>query len=46
VNAIFHGHAHHGTLEGKTTKGTPVFNCCYQLMQKLRPEQPYALVEV
>ena len=46
VNAIFHGHAHHGTLEGKTTKGTPVYNCCYQLMQKLRPEQPYALVEV
>src|SRR6516162_3748936 len=46
VNAVFHGHAHHGTCEGKTTKGTPVYNCCYQLMQRLRPEQPYALVEV
>jgi Icc-related predicted phosphoesterase len=46
VNAIFHGHAHHGTLKGKTTKGTPVYNCCYQLMQKLRSQLPYALVEV
>jgi uncharacterized protein len=46
VNAIFHGHAHHGSLEGKTTKGTPVYNCCYQLVQKLKPEQPYALIEV
>jgi len=46
VSAIFHGHAHHGTYEGKTMKGTPVYNCCLQLMQNLRPEQPYALVEV
>ena len=46
VNAVFHGHAHHGTPEGKTTKGVPVFNCCVQLLQKIRPEQPYALVEV
>jgi Icc-related predicted phosphoesterase len=46
VNAVFHGHAHHGTYEGKTTKGTPVYNCCFQLMQRINPEQPYALVEV
>lgn len=46
VNAIFHGHAHHGTYEGKTTKGTPVYNCCFQLVQKMNPEQPYALIEV
>jgi Icc-related predicted phosphoesterase len=46
VNAIFHGHAHHGTYEGKTTKGTPVFNCCLPLVQKMKPEEPYALVEV
>src|SRR5919201_1949093 len=32
VNAVFHGHAHHGTPEGKTTKGIPVYNCCFQLV--------------
>jgi uncharacterized protein len=46
VNAVFHGHAHHGTYEGKTTKGTPVYNCCYQLLQKVSPERPFALIEV
>jgi Icc-related predicted phosphoesterase len=46
VNAVFHGHAHHGTYKGTTTKGTPVYNCCYQLMQRLTPEKGYALVEV
>jgi Icc-related predicted phosphoesterase len=46
VNAVFHGHAHHGTYTGVTTKGIPVYNCCYQLMQKISPEKGYALVEV
>jgi Icc-related predicted phosphoesterase len=46
VNVVFHGHAHHGSYEGKTVKGTPVYNCCKQLMQRVNPDQPYALVEV
>jgi len=46
VNAIFHGHAHHGSYEGKTTKGIPVFNCCLQIVQERNPDQPFALVEV
>ena len=46
VNAVFHGHAHHGTCYGKTMKGTPVYNCCMQLMQTINPDQPYAIVEV
>jgi Icc-related predicted phosphoesterase len=46
VNVVFHGHAHHGTFQGKTMRGTPVYNCCMQLMQRINPEQPYALVEV
>jgi hypothetical protein len=46
VDAIFHGHAHHGTYEGVTTKGIPVYNCCYQLMQNVSPDRSYALVEV
>jgi Icc-related predicted phosphoesterase len=46
VDAVFHGHAHHGTYEGRTMKGTPVYNCCFQLMQRISPERTYALVEV
>jgi Icc-related predicted phosphoesterase len=46
VNVVFHGHAHHGTFEGKTMKGTPVYNCCYQLVQEGNPDQPFALIEV
>ena len=46
VSVVFHGHAHHGSYEGKTVKGTPVYNCCMQLMQRINPDQPYALVEV
>src|SRR5262249_11518699 len=46
VNAVFHGHAHHGAPEGKTTKGIPVYNCCLHLVQQINPEQPYALVLV
>ena len=46
VNVVFHGHAHHGTYEGKTTKGTPVYNCCVQIMQQMNVERPFALIEV
>lgn len=46
VNVVFHGHAHHGTYQGQTTKGTPVFNCCLQLVNQINPEHPYALIEV
>jgi Icc-related predicted phosphoesterase len=46
VNAIFHGHAHLGSCEGKTTKGIPVYNCCMQLRERANPAEPYALVEI
>jgi Icc-related predicted phosphoesterase len=46
VDVVFHGHAHHGTFQGRTTKGIPVYNCCLQLVERISPEQPYALVEV
>ena len=46
VNVVFHGHAHNGTFQGKTSKGTPVYNCCYQLVKKETPEQPFALIEI
>jgi Icc-related predicted phosphoesterase len=46
VNVVFHGHAHHGSFQGKTMKGTPVYNCCLQLLEKVNPQQPFALIEV
>ncbi len=41
VRAVFHGHAHNGTLEGKTSNGIPVFNVSLPLLRKQRPEQPH-----
>jgi Icc-related predicted phosphoesterase len=38
--AVFHGHAHHGALEGKTKSGIPVFNVAMPLMKKMRLEGP------
>lgn len=40
VTAVFHGHAHAGTLEGKTSKGTPVYNVSLPLLRQRRPDQP------
>lgn len=41
VAAVFHGHAHHGQMEGRTSKGAPVFNVSLPLMQRVSPEQPF-----
>jgi Icc-related predicted phosphoesterase len=46
VDAIFHGHAHHGTYEGKTKKNVPVYNCTYHMMKQKDPAQPYVLIEL
>jgi Icc-related predicted phosphoesterase len=40
VDAVFHGHAHRGTLEGKTINGVPVFNVARPLLLRTRPDQP------
>jgi Icc-related predicted phosphoesterase len=34
VNATFHGHAHRGSLEGKTRSGSPVYNVALPLLRK------------
>lgn len=34
ATALFHGHAHNGTLEGKTFGGTPVYNVALPLLRK------------
>jgi Icc-related predicted phosphoesterase len=47
VDAVFHGHAHRGTMEGKTINGVPVFNVAKPLLARCRPDQPpFRLFEV
>lgn len=46
VSVVFHGHAHHGQPEGRTTKDVPVFNVSMSLMKELFPERPFRVVDV
>ncbi|MGH7519185.1 MAG: metallophosphoesterase family protein [Gemmatimonadales bacterium] len=47
VDAVFHGHAHHGQLEGRTRSGTPVYNVSLALLQRCWPERPpYRILEL
>ena len=47
VSAVFHGHAHRGSPEGRTTSGIPVFNVCLPLLRTLYPDRPpFRLFEV
>jgi Icc-related predicted phosphoesterase len=40
VAAVFHGHAHEGRPEGRTSGGIPVYNVCLPVMQRNFPERP------
>jgi Icc-related predicted phosphoesterase len=40
VDLVFHGHAHHGDLEGRTSSGVPVYNVAMPLLLQKFPEQP------
>jgi Icc-related predicted phosphoesterase len=44
VRAVFHGHAHRGTYEGRTRRGVPVFNVAAHVEKPAG--KAYALVEV
>jgi Icc-related predicted phosphoesterase len=46
VAADFHGHAHHGRLEGRTAAGAPVFNVSLPLLQRSSPARYFHLFEV
>ena len=46
VVAAFHGHAHHGSPEGKTSTGVPVYNVSLPLLRALRADQPFRIVEI
>ena len=45
VKAVVHGHAHHGTYEGHTLRGTPVYNVA-QFVVREQFKRPYALLEI
>ena len=45
VKAVVHGHAHHGTYEGRTPRGTPVFNVA-QFVLRPRFGKPYVVLEI
>jgi Icc-related predicted phosphoesterase len=40
VTMVFHGHAHHGRLEGRTHAQVPVYNVCLPLLQREVPDRP------
>lgn len=40
VTAVFHGHAHRGTPEGRTPEGIPVYNVALPLLRRHFPDQP------
>jgi Icc-related predicted phosphoesterase len=47
VTAAFHGHAHHGHSEGRTSNNIPVYNVSMPLLQKAFPERPpFRLLEI
>jgi Icc-related predicted phosphoesterase len=40
VAAIFHGHAHAGQPEGRTSAGVPVYNVAQPVLERLLPDAP------
>jgi Icc-related predicted phosphoesterase len=47
ANAVFHGHAHHGSPEGQTQTGIPVYNVSLPLLRQQDPRTPgFRVVEI
>ncbi len=47
VTAVFHGHAHRGAPEGRTSTGIPVYNVAMPLLARLDPNHPpFRVVEL
>jgi Icc-related predicted phosphoesterase len=44
VNVVFHGHAHRGAPEGRTTAGVPVYNVAMPLLARINPTRPPFLI--
>lgn len=47
VDVVFHGHAHHGSPEGRTMGNVPVYNVSMVLLQQTFPHRPaFRVVEL
>jgi Icc-related predicted phosphoesterase len=47
VTAVFHGHAHHGSAQGQTRRGVPVYNVSMPLLLAAgRDSRPYRVVQL
>jgi Icc-related predicted phosphoesterase len=46
ADLVVHGHAHHGSLEGQTTAGIPVYNVAITLLQARQPSSAYRIFDV
>jgi uncharacterized protein len=46
ADMILHGHAHHGSPEGKTTAGIPVYNVAIPILQSLKSGSVFRTFEV
>jgi Icc-related predicted phosphoesterase len=47
ATVVFHGHAHHGTAEGKAKFDVPVYNVCLPLLQSTFPDRlPIRVIEL
>jgi Icc-related predicted phosphoesterase len=47
VDAVLHGHAHHGCLEGRTRSNVPVYNVSMPLLKRHFPDRPaFRILEV
>jgi Icc-related predicted phosphoesterase len=47
VDAVVHGHAHHGSPAGRTTGGVPVYNVSMPLLKRQFPDRPpFRVLEV
>jgi uncharacterized protein len=46
ANLVFHGHAHHGCPEGKTTAGVPVYNVGLPLLQTADPPCAFRIFDI
>jgi Icc-related predicted phosphoesterase len=46
VAVAFHGHAHHGSFEGRTSGGVPVYNVSHDLIRREGRGEMYFLYEI
>lgn len=44
VSAVFHGHAHRGSQDGRTAAGVPVYNVAMPLLARRNPDRPPYLI--